>query len=124
MNIVLWIVQGLLALLYLGVGTAKATQPIATLSTRIKWAKDLPEPLVRFIGVAEILGALGLILPALTGILPWLTVAAAMGLTIVMASSILFHVRRGETNRIAGNVVLLGLLLVVVYGRLALVPLS
>ncbi|HEX3269879.1 MAG TPA: DoxX family protein [Ktedonobacterales bacterium] len=124
MNISLWIVQVLLALAFLLAGVPKATQPIPALAKRITWANDVPEPLVRLIGVAEILGALGLILPALTGILPWLTVAAAIGLAVVMAAAIIFHILRGETNRIAMNVILLALLLFVVYGRLALTPLA
>jgi putative oxidoreductase len=123
-NISLWIVQVLLALAFLLAGVPKATQPIPALAKRITWANDVPEPLVRLIGVAEILGALGLILPALTGILPWLTVAAAIGLAVVMAAAIIFHILRGETNRIAMNVILLALLLFVVYGRLALTPLA
>jgi putative oxidoreductase len=114
----------LLALAFLLAGVPKATQPIPALAKRITWANDVPEPLVRLIGVAEILGALGLILPALTGILPWLTVAAAIGLAVVMAAAIIFHILRGETNRIAMNVILLALLLFVVYGRLALTPLA
>ena len=123
-NISLWIVQVLLALAFLLAGVPKATQPIPALAKRITWANDVPEPLVRLIGVAEILGALGLILPALTGILPWLTVAAAIGLAVVMAAAIIFHILRRETNRIAMNVILLALLLFVVYGRLALTPLA
>jgi uncharacterized membrane protein YphA (DoxX/SURF4 family) len=123
-NSSLWIVQVLLALAFLLAGVPKATQPIPALAKRITWANDVPEPLVRLIGVAEILGALGLILPALTGILPWLTVAAAIGLAVVMAAAIIFHILRGETNRIAMNVILLALLLFVVYGRLALTPLA
>jgi uncharacterized membrane protein len=124
MNITLWVVQGLLALAFLAAGVPKATQPIPAVSTRLTWAKDVPAPLVRFIGVAEILGALGLILPALTGILPWLTVAAAAGLALIQASAIVFHLRRGEARVIVGNVVLLALALFVVYGRLALAPLA
>jgi hypothetical protein len=124
MNIALWVAQVLLALTFLAVGVAKATQPIPALSQRLPWAKDVPAPLVRFIGVAEILGAIGLILPALTGILPWLTVAAAGGLAVVMASAVIFHLMRGEANHIVVNVVLLALLLVVVYARLALAPLA
>ena len=124
MNIALWVVQVLLALAFLAAGVPKATQPIPALSKRLRWAKDMPAPFVRFIGVAEILGAIGLILPALTGILPWLTIAAATGLAIVMASAIIFHLMRGETNHIASNVVFLALLLFVVYGRLALAPLA
>jgi putative oxidoreductase len=123
MNIALWVIQILLALAFLAAGVPKATQPIPTLSKRLTWANDVPAPFVRFIGVAEILGALGLILPALTGILPWLTVAAAIGLAIVMIAANIFHIVRGETNRIATNSILLTLLLFVVYGRLALAPL-
>src|SRR5689334_20513139 len=84
-SIALWVMQVLLALAFLLAGVPKASQPIPTLAKRITWANDVPAPFVRFIGVAEILGALGLILPALTGILPWLTIAAAIGLVIVMA---------------------------------------
>jgi uncharacterized membrane protein YphA (DoxX/SURF4 family) len=124
MNTALWVVQILLALGFLLAGVPKATQPIPALAKRITWAKDVPVSLVRFIGVVEILGALGLILPALTGILPWLTVAAAVGLAIVMASAIVFHVVRGEANRIALNIVFLLLLLFVTYGRIALAPLA
>jgi putative oxidoreductase len=123
-NIALWVVQALLSLVFLAAGIPKATQPIPALATRIAWAKDIPAPLVRFIGVAETLGALGLILPALTGVLPWLTVAAAVGLAAVMVASIIFHLMRGETNRIIANIVLLVLLLFVIYGRLALAPLA
>jgi hypothetical protein len=87
-------------------------------------AKDVPAPFERFIVVAEILGAIGLILPPLTGILPWLTVATAIGLAIVMASAIISHLMRGEANHIAGNVVFLARLLFVTYGRIALAPLA
>jgi putative oxidoreductase len=124
MNIALWVAQVLLALAFLAAGVPKAIQPIPTLAKRITWAQDVPESFVRFIGVAEILGALGLILPALTGALPWLTVAAAIGLAIVMVAAIIFHILRGETNRIAFNIVFLLLLLFVTYGRLALAPLT
>jgi uncharacterized membrane protein YphA (DoxX/SURF4 family) len=124
MNIALWVAQILLALAFLAAGLPKATQPIPKLSNRIIWAKDVPSPLVRFIGIAEILGALGLILPALTGVLPWLTVAAAVGLAIIQALAIVFHLRRGEAHVIAGNIVFLALLLFVVYGRLTLAPLA
>jgi uncharacterized membrane protein YphA (DoxX/SURF4 family) len=123
-NIAFWVVQILLALAFLAAGFPKATQPIPALAKRITWAKDIPTPLVRFIGVAEILGALGLILPALTGILPWLTVAAAIGLAIMMVAAIIFHLMRGETSRIALNIVFLLLLLFVMYGRIALAPLA
>jgi len=124
MNIALSVIQILLALAFLLAGVPQATQPIPTLSKRLTWAKDVPAPFVRFIGVAAILGALGLILPGLTGILPWLTVAAAIGLAVIMVAAIIFHILRGETNRIAFNIVFLLLLLFVTYGRIALAPLA
>ncbi len=68
---------------------------------------------MRFIGVAEILGALGLILPLATGIAPWLTVAAAIGLVIVMVSAAIFSVSRHETRHIGLDLVLLAFFIVV-----------
>ncbi len=79
MNIVLWVIQGLLALAFLLTGFTKAFLPLATVKKNMPWAKDVPAPFVRFLGVAELLGAIGLIAPAATGIVPWLTVAVAAG---------------------------------------------
>ena len=102
MNIVLWIVQILLALAFLMAGTLKATQPIDKLAVRMQWVNSLrPPQLVRLIGVLEILGAVGLILPAVTGIWPWLTPIAAIGLVLTMIGAMLLHVRLGEGSRIA-----------------------
>src|SRR5262252_2653165 len=73
MNIFLWIVQILLALAFLMAGILKTMQPIDKLAARMKWVNSLrPPQLVRLIGVLELLGAIGLILPAVTGIWPWL----------------------------------------------------
>lgn len=124
MNIVLWIVQGLLALVYLMAGGMKATRPIEVLSKSMVWVRAAPTGLVRFIGVAELLGAIGLILPLLTHIQPWLTVAAAIGLVVVQVCAFVFHLARGETRNLPVNVVLLLLALFVVIGRVAIVPIS
>ena len=122
MNVILWIVQGLLAVAYLLAGAPKASWPIAALSKRVGWIGTVPAALVRFIGVAELLGAIGLILPMLTGILPWLTVAAAIGLTVLQVCATLFHLFRGELKALPANVVLLLLSLFVVVGRAFIVP--
>ena len=124
MNIVLWVVQGLLAAVYLLVGGTKLIQPIDALGKRMDWVRETPTWFVRFIGAAEVLGAAGLILPILTGILPWLTVAAAAGLIIVQVSASAFHLSRGEAARLPVNVVLLLLAVLVVVGRLAIVPVA
>ena len=121
MNLVLWTLQGLMALLFLPDGIMKL-RPLEEVSKRFPWVNDVPAWFVRFIGIAEILGALGLILPAFTGILPWLTVAAAVGLAIVMLSAGVFHAWRREFSSIGITVLLLALTVVIVVGRVAVVP--
>jgi uncharacterized membrane protein YphA (DoxX/SURF4 family) len=124
MNIALWIVQILLALAFAMAGIMKVTQPIDRLETRMGWVKDVGPRGVRLIGSLEILGAIGLILPAVTGILPWLTPVAAVGLALTMVGAMITHGRRGEYSNIGANVVLLILALFVVYGRFVIVPIS
>jgi putative oxidoreductase len=122
MKYVLWVLQVLLALAFVAAGFPKLIQPYAELAQQMAWVSDVPEVLVRFIGVAEVLGGLGLILPAATRILPWLTTVAAAGLALDMLLATLFHLVRGE---VGGAVVplLLGLLATLVaYGRWRMVP--
>jgi putative oxidoreductase len=123
MTIALWVVQGLLALLFLFAGFVKAFLPLPRVKKTFPWANDVPPGLTRFIGGAELLGALGIILPAVTGILPWLTIAAAIGLALVLLCAAVFHASRREFSGIGLNVILLGLSLFVVIGRLLWVPL-
>lgn len=123
MNIALWIVQGLVALAFLLAGFMKTFMPLETLKKNMTWANDLPAALVRFIGVAELLGAIGLIVPAVTGIQSWLTVAAAGGLVLVMLLAAIFHASRREYSHIGANVVLLLLAAFVLVGRWVLAPL-
>ncbi|KXK13155.1 MAG: DoxX family protein [Chloroflexi bacterium OLB14] len=119
MNIVLWIVQGLLATLYLLAGQMKAFTPHkARANAQMTWAHDKPDNYIRFVGVSELLGALGLILPLLTGILPWLTVVAAVGLAVIQALAIFtVHLPKKEYQVIPINIVLLILAVVVMFGR-------
>lgn len=124
MTIVLWIVQGLLALAYGMAGGMKASRPIEALGKSMTWVRSVPPAFVRFIGVVELLGAIGIILPLATGILPWLTVAAAVGLVIVQVGAIAFHLARSETQRLPINAVLLLLAVLVVVGRVAVVPIA
>jgi hypothetical protein len=80
MNRALWVVQGLLTLLFLFAGGVKLAMPLDEMAAQ----SGLPGALILFIGVAEVLGALGLILPGLTGIRPGLTPLAAAGLVVIM----------------------------------------
>ena len=102
----------------------KTFRPVETLKKNMDWVRVVPTPFVRFIGVSEILGAIGLILPAITGIGTWLTMAAAAGLVVVMASASIFHASRREYSSIGMNVVLLLLAALVIVGRLTFAPLA
>jgi len=83
---------------------------------------DHTPPLVRFIGVTELLGGLGLILPALTGIQPGLTIWAGLGLALIMVLAAGFHAMRREFSGIGVNVVLLMLAVLVAYDRWQIAP--
>lgn len=120
MDITLWIVAGLLALAFLGAGTMKLSRSKEQLAASgMSWTEDFSTPMVKTIGSLEILGALGLVLPALTGILPALVPVAALGLTATMIGAIVVHLRRREAFTPAA--VLLVLAAFVAIGRF-LVP--
>lgn len=119
MNIALWIAQGLLAAMYLMAGSMKTFQTAKTRENpQMTWTKGRSDGYIRFVGISELLGALGLILPLVTGILPWLTVIAATGLTIIQVLAIFQeHLPKKEYNVIPVNIVLLALAVFVIIGR-------
>lgn len=119
MNTALWIVTGLLAALFLAAGLMKATRTKAQLAQnpRMSWVEDVDGRLIRTVGILEVLGALGLVLPALTGITPVLVPLAAVGLAITMAGAIVVHARRHETAGVVQGVVIFALLAFVAWGR-------
>jgi putative oxidoreductase len=123
LRIALWIVQVLLALAFTGAGLTKLLTPIAELAANMDWVNALPG-LVRFIGAAEFLGAVGLILPALTRIKPGLTPLAAAGLTVVMLLAAPFHLSRGEIGAIVPNLILGTLAAFVAWGRFKKAPIA
>ena len=124
LNIALWIVQGVLAFLFLMAGFMKSTTPIDKLATMLPWTKDAPLLLVRFIGISELLGGLGLLLPSILRIKPVLTPIAATGLTIIMILATFFHISKGEYNAI-GMTILFGLIAVfIAWGRFKKVPIQ
>jgi uncharacterized membrane protein YphA (DoxX/SURF4 family) len=115
MNTALWIVQVLLALLFLFAGGIKLVLPVEELM------KQMPLPLpgwfVRFTGVIEVLGAMGLILPGLLGIRPGLTPLAAAGLVIVMIGATVYTVAAGDIASALLPLVVGILAAFVAYGR-------
>ncbi len=100
MNISLWISQSILAIFFIMVGALKLFSPIDGLVEQMPWVIDVPSALVRFIGLAEIAGGIGLVLPAVAKILPWLTPLAGAALALNMVFSIAFHVSRGEFSNL------------------------
>ena len=117
MNVVLWVVQGVLAAMFLLAGIVKSTQPREKLTAQLPWANDFSTPVVRLIGVAEFAAALGLVLPAATGIATVLTPLAASGLAVIMLAAMGVHARRKEPKAIAFNAVLLIGAVLVAWGR-------
>lgn len=119
MNIALWIAQVLLAGMYGMAGGMKTFQPDGVRKNpQMTWAHDKADGYIRFVGVSELLGALGIILPILTGILPWLTPIAAVGLSIIQLLAIfVVHLPKKEYQVIPVNIVLLALSVFVAYGR-------
>lgn len=123
LDTVLWLCQILLAALFLLSGGMKVFAPIEEIQHNISWAVEMPG-LVRFIGFAEIVGAFGLVLPAMFRILPKLTPIAAIGLFVIMLLASGFHYSRGENVAIAMNAILAAVALFIAWGRLKLVPIS
>ena len=117
MNVALWIVQGLLAFAFIAAGGMKlfAYKKYNAMSEEKNGQTSLSRGLITFIGMAEIAGSLGIVLPMATNIAPWLSPWAAIGLAIIMLLAIGFHVRRHES--VAVPVILFLLAGFVVFGR-------
>ena len=115
MNVALWVLQIILALVYLAHGLMATVQP----ASRREELAALPysSGFLRFIGICEILGALGLILPMWTGNAPWLTPLAAIGLALIMAGAVWTHLTRRETPQLIVTSLLFLLLAFIAYGR-------
>jgi uncharacterized membrane protein YphA (DoxX/SURF4 family) len=115
----LWIAQSLLAGIFLATGLMKLTQPRLKMAAGpMAWAADVTDARFRSIGLLEVIGAIGLILPGVLGIAPGLLPVAALGLVLTMIGAIVTHVRYGETERLVVPIVLLGLALFVAVERL------
>ncbi|GLW06674.1 hypothetical protein Misp01_18040 [Microtetraspora sp. NBRC 13810] len=122
MNIVLWILQVLLAVAFAASGLIKVIKPKQELHARTPYVEDFSDGTVKAIGAIEVAAALGLILPAVTGIAPVLTPLAAAGLVLVMIGAAAVHIRRKEYPGLVVNFVLLVLAAVVAWGRFGPYP--
>ena len=117
MNTALWIIQGILAAMFVMAGLMKSTQPKEKLAPKLPWVNDYSAGMVKFIGISELLGAIGLIVPLATGILPILTPIAAAAMALIMVLAALYHFRKGEYAGIGINFVMGALFLTVAYFR-------
>jgi putative oxidoreductase len=117
-HIGLWIAQSFTALAFLGAGSLKLTKPIAELATKMSFVPHFPDVAVRAIGAAEVLGAVGLILPMALRIAPWLTPLAAAGLTVLMLGGAATHAALGDPpGAIVPSLVLASLSAWIAWGR-------
>ena len=118
METAIWTAQLLLAAIFLATGLTKLTQPRAQLAAGpMGWAADVSDVEFGAVGLLEVLGALGLVLPGAFGVAPLLTPLAAVGLALTMIGAIVTHVRMGETDRLAVPIVLLILTIFVAVER-------
>ncbi|GMA22467.1 hypothetical protein GCM10025864_02260 [Luteimicrobium album] len=117
MNLALWIVAGLLAAVYLGTGITKLAYSRERLHPQMPWVDDFSTTTVKLIGLAEVLGAIGLIVPQATGTAEILTRVAAVCLAALQAGAISVHARRHETENLALNIFLLVAAVFVALGR-------
>jgi uncharacterized membrane protein YphA (DoxX/SURF4 family) len=119
MNTILWVLQAMMAVIFIYSGIKKSffSIPVLVHDKGQTGVDNLPLPLVRFIGISEILGAVGLILPCYLNILPILTPIAAILFAIIMLPAALIHYRRKEPKNILVNAFLFSICIVIAYGR-------
>jgi hypothetical protein len=121
MNILLWVLQALLAAVFLAHGWLLLAPPPDIAAQMLE---ALPRGFWLFLGVAEVLAAIGITLPGATRILPWLVPSAAGGLVIVMVSATIWHVVRSETSSALITLVLLAIATFVTYMRWRVAPIQ
>lgn len=123
MSTALWILQGLLAFGFAIAGSMKLLRTRDQLSSTMGWVEDFSATTIKMIGTLEILAAVGLVLPGLTGVAPVLTPLAASGLALLMIGAAGAHMRRREWGNLVPVVLLGGMAAVVAWGRLGAWPL-
>jgi hypothetical protein len=124
LQIGLWVVQGLLALTFVGTGLWKLTTPIAELAGKMPWMGQVSPSFLYATAAFDLLGGLGILLPSVTRIKPGLAVLGALGCAALMAGAVVFHVSRGEAANTPFNFFLIALSLFVAWGRRSLAPIA
>ena len=117
MNVTLWIIQLLLAVVFAVAGTAKVSQPRLALAGRMHWVVDATDAQVKGIGMLEILAAIGLVVPPIVHVATFVTPLAALGVVCLMVGAMVTHLRLGERQTLVVNVVLIVLAAMVALAR-------
>lgn len=116
-NILLWILQALLAATLLWAAFMKLSKSPQELAAMWPWAGEVSPTLVKLTGITDLLGGLGLVLPALLRVKPVLTPIAALGIVALMICASVFHIMRGEASQIGFNVVVAAIAGFIAWGR-------
>lgn len=124
LNIALWVVQGLLGLMFIGTGIWKVATPVAELAAKMPWMGQVSPGFLYATALCDTLGGVGLLVPSLTRIKPGLTVLAALGCVALQLSAAAFHFSRGEGANTPFNFVLVALSLFVAWGRHSRAPIA
>lgn len=122
LNIVLWIAQWLFAASFVGAALMKLAMPIAQLAQMWPWTGELAPTMVRLLGVIDLLGGMGVLLPSLTGIKPRLAVVAAVACIALQLCAIAFHALRGELAALPVNIVFIVIAAFISWGRWSRYP--
>ncbi len=117
MNAAIWIAQGILAAVFLAAGLLKLTQPREVLQQKTPYVEDFTDGQVKAVGTVEVLGAIGVVMPAALGVAPILTPIAACGLALIMVFAAATLIRRGEYAHVALNVIIFALAVFVAIER-------
>jgi uncharacterized membrane protein YphA (DoxX/SURF4 family) len=123
LNITLWVAQFLLASSLVWAGFMKLFQP-EKVAAMWPWAGQVSDALVKFTGIVDLLGAIGLILPAMLRIKPKLTPIAALGVVALMITASIFHIVRGEASSIGANIVFGIIATFIAWGRFTKAPIT
>jgi hypothetical protein len=124
LDIGLWVTQGVLCLLFAGTGVWKLVTPVSELAKAFPWMGQVSPTFLHATGVFDLLGGVGVVLPAVTRIKPGLTVLAALGCAVLQLCAVVFHVSRGEAANTPFNFFLVALSLFVCWGRRFKVPIA
>ena len=124
LNIALWTVQVILGVLFLTLGVLKTVWAVEQLAALMPWTAGVLLNFVRFVGITEILGAVGLLAPLILRINPVLTPLGAAGLAVIMILSVPFHIYRGDGSQLGLNVLFLLMAVFIAWGRLIKVPIQ